>query len=140
MKMNRNFIQHSLQFNTWIVSFVLTGLLLILVNNSVNCQVVASFSSDQHFLINDNGQYQTKFILEASKENFNILNSKALTMPETLTLNAEKFKKNQYQCSILYLYPTDVYYVKKTLLNLGIEQLRINNKLILLQDFEPATN
>jgi len=139
MKMNRNFIQHSLNFNAWIASVVLTGLLFISVNNSAISQVTASFSSDQQYLMNYNGQYQTEFVLEANKEVFDILVSKALTMPETLTLNSKKLKKNQYRCSILYLYPTDVYYVKKTLLNLGIEQLMINSNIYSLPDYDPAT-
>lgn len=129
----------SFKINKWFNSLVFIGLLSVSLINPVNGQVIASFSDSRDYLLADDGQFQTVFTLEASKEFYELLVSKALEMPETLTFKSEKIKKNFYSCSILYLHPTDAYYVKKTMLNLGIEQLRINNNIYSLPDYDPAS-
>jgi hypothetical protein len=137
--MNRNNTQISFKLNSWLISLLLTGLLSVLFLNPVKSQVIASFSNSQDYLLAEDGQFKTVFVLEASKESYELLVSKALEMPETLTFKSERIKKNFYSCSLLYLHPTDAYYVKKTMLNLGIEQLRINNNIYSLPDYDPAS-
>jgi hypothetical protein len=137
--MNRNNTQISLKLNSGLISFLLAGLFFVFFLDPVNSQVIASFSDSQDFLLAEDGHFKTVFVLEASKESYELLVSKAHEMPETLALKSKKNKKNYYSCSIQYIHLTDAYYVKKTLLNLGIEQLRINNNIYSLPDYEPAT-
>jgi hypothetical protein len=136
--MNRNNTQISYKLNSWLISLLLTGLFSVLFLYPVKSQVIASFSDSHDYLLAEDGQFKTVFVLEASKESYELLVSKALEMPETLSLKSKKNKKNHYSCSLHYIHPTDAYYVKKTLLNLGIEQLRINNNIYSLPDYDPA--
>jgi hypothetical protein len=62
-----------------------------------------------------------------------------LFRPETLTLESKRIKKDKYSCSVTFIHPTDTHYVKKTLLNLGIEQVIISNKQTALPDLDPET-
>jgi len=102
-----------------------------------DAQVVASFAGSQDFLKTDNGQFRTLFLLETDRETYNRIVSSARSMPETLTFTSRKLKKNKYQFSILFTHPAEISYVKKILLFLGVEQLKIDNRLYLLQEYNP---
>ncbi|MBK9358536.1 MAG: hypothetical protein IPN08_14325 [Bacteroidales bacterium] len=101
-------------------------------------QMVAVFENDHDFLWTQNNQCRSLFIVETDKESFNKLVSTAGTMPETFTFITKKLRKNKYQFSILFTHPTDPSYVKKVLLTLGIEQLKVNNRLFKLPDYDPV--
>ena len=103
----------------------------------VSGQVVALFESSHDFLTTDNGQSVSQFQLETDRNTYTQIVTRALSMPETLILTSRKIKKNLYHCSILFTHPTEISYVKKTLLYLGIEQLKINNTLYPLQEYNP---
>jgi len=139
MKENRNYCHSFIKFRSGLTFLALTFLFSALLLNPAKSQVVAVFESAEDYLKTENNQYQTIFLLEAGKETVELLASKALSMPETLTFKSDKTKKNQYRCSILFIHPTDIYYVKKTLLNLGIEQLKMNDKIYSLPEYEPVT-
>jgi hypothetical protein len=139
MKRNQQSFHFFFRYRTALRFLVFTFLLFISFLKPVESQVIAVFEHSEDYLLTDNNQYQTIFVLETEKETYNLLLSKALSMSETLTFKSDKVKKNQYRCSILFIHPTDIYYVKKTLLNLGIEQLKINNKSYSLPDYEPVT-
>ncbi|MFH1120089.1 MAG: hypothetical protein V1775_09700 [Bacteroidota bacterium] len=111
---------------------------VLILSNTATGQVIAIFEDDHDFLITENGQYKSVFTIMAEKEVYNHIVTVAGKMAETLAFTSEKIKKNKYQCSILFTYPTDPYYVKKILLTLGIEQLKVNNKLFILPDYEPV--
>lgn len=108
------------------------------LSKNASGQMVAMLESDHDFLRTENGQFRTVFIIEAEKEAYNKVVAVAATMPETFTFTTDKVKKNKYQFSILFTHPTDPSYVKKVLLTLGIEQLKVNNKLFKLPDYDPA--
>jgi hypothetical protein len=108
------------------------------LSQNASGQMVALLESDHDFLRTENGQFRTVFIIEAEKEAYNQVVAIAATMPETFTFTTDKIKKNKYQFSILFTHPTDPSYVKKVFLRLGIEQLKVNNKLFKLPDYEPV--
>jgi len=110
----------------------------IFLSQNASGQMVALLESDHDFLRTENGQFRTVFIIEAEKEAYNQVVAIAATMPETFTFTSDKIKKNKYQFSILFTHPTDPSYVKKVLLTLGIEQLKVNNKLFKLPEYEPV--
>ncbi|MHC1775103.1 MAG: hypothetical protein AB9834_06760 [Lentimicrobium sp.] len=139
MKRNHQSFSMFFRYRTKLRFLVFSLFLFFSFLKPVESQVIAVFENSEDYLQTDNSQNQTIFILEAEKETYNLLVSKAFSMPETLTFKSDRIKKNQYRCSILYIHPTDVYYVKKILLNLGIEQLKINNKIYSLPDYEPVT-
>ncbi len=119
-----------------------SGILLMLVlvgfSGTLSAQVVATFKDRSDFLKTDNGQYQTLFMVEADKETYNLLFANAQTMPETFSFTTKKVEKNKYQFSILFSHPTELSYVKKTLLCIGIDELKINNQLFKLPEYDPV--
>lgn len=119
-----------------------SGILLMLVligfSGTLSAQVVATFTDRSDFLKTDNGQYLTVFMVEADKETYSRLVSNAQTMPETFTFTTIKVKKNKYRFSILFSHPTELSYVKKTLLCIGIDELNINNQLMKLPEYDPV--
>ena len=121
--------------NILYLSFFVISMFL---SQNASGQMVAMLESDHDFLRTENGQFRTVFIIEAEKEAYNKVLAVAATMPETFTFTTDKVKKNKYQFSILFTHPTDPSYVKKVLLTLGIEQLKVNNKLFKLPDYDPA--
>lgn len=120
----------------WSAFFLLVSVLFVSAG-SADGQTIAVFKSRTDFLDTGKGQFMTTFELDAGKEQYEHLVSVALSMPETLTLESKKKKKDKYICSITFIHPTDTHYVKKTLLNLGIEQVIISNKQTALQDLDP---
>ncbi len=138
MKKNHNFFRNFFKFGNRLTFISLTLFLSFSSLKPAEGQVVAVFESTEDYLKTENNQYQTIFLLETGKETIDLLVSRALTMPETFTFKSDKIKRNNYRCSLLFIHPTDIYYVKKTLLNLGIEQLKINNKIYSLPDYEPV--
>lgn len=120
----------------WTAMYLLVFVLVISAG-SADGQTIAVFESRTDFLDTGNGQFRTTFTLNAGKAQYEQLVSVALTMPETLTLESTKNKKDKYSCSITFKHPTDTHYVKKTLLNLGIEQVIISNKQTALPDLDP---
>lgn len=120
------------------ISGVLLMLVLIGFSGTLSAQVVATFKDHSDFLKTDNGQYLTVFLVDADKETYNRLVSNAQTMPETFSFNAIKIEKNTYQFSILFSHPTELSYVKKTLLCIGIDELKINNQLFKLPEYDPV--
>ncbi len=137
MKLRKN-IYDSIKTATWFRFVAFLFLFAVCFIKPAEGQVVAVFENADDYLLTNGDQYRTVFMLEIAREKFEMLVSRALTMTETLTFESEKIKKNQYRCSILFIHPTDIYYVKKTLLNLGIEQLKINSNIYFLPDYEPA--
>lgn len=123
---NRNFL---------FMAFIL--FLLVALTRPVSCQVVASFKSSRDFLRTNNGTFQTVFLLETDRKTYKRIVSNAGSMPETLTFTSRKVKKNKYQFSILFTHATEISYVKKTLLFLGIEKVKLNDGLFVLQDYNP---
>lgn len=118
--------------------FLASIILCLFLSLQGSGQVVAVFENSHNYLNTDNGLYQSEFMLETDKETYSLVVSNANKMPETFTFSSEKFKKNKYKFSILYTHPTDPSYVKKVLLTLGIEQLKINNILYKLPDYDPV--
>lgn len=136
MKKNRFNSIHQIVLNRMLIlAFALV--LSVGLSKPVTGQVLASFESSRDFLRTDDGQYKTLFLLETDKETYSRIVSNARSIPETLTFASRRLKRNKYQCTILYTHPTEIAYVKKTLLFLGIEQLKIANKLTMLQDYNP---
>jgi hypothetical protein len=119
--------------------FLASFILCLFLSIQGSGQVVAVFENSHNYLKTDNGLFQSEFMLEADKETYNLVVSNANKMPETFTFTSDKIKKNKYKFSILFTHPTDPPYVKKILLTLGIEQLKINNIIYKLPDFEPVT-
>ncbi|MBL7904495.1 MAG: hypothetical protein JNL22_05690 [Bacteroidales bacterium] len=122
----------------WSALFLLV-FIFIGSTGSAGGQTIAVFKSPADFLDTGNGQFRTVFTLNAGKEQYEQLVSVALSMPETLTLESKRIKKDKYSCSVTFIHPTDTHYVKKTLLNLGIEQVIISNKQTALPDLDPET-
>ncbi len=120
---------------------ILLPLLIIfmfLFTHPVVGQVLASFDQKADYLLIDNEDYSTKFILIADKADFEYFADKAKSIPETLSFTSQKAGGKKYLISIKYIHKTELLYVKKILLFFGVEKIEIENTLYILQEFDPA--
>lgn len=120
------------------VLFPLLIIFIILFAQPTAGQVVASFSQKADYLLIDNEDFRTTFVLYANKADFEYFTDKAGTMPEAFSFTSQETAGKNYLISIKYIHKPELLYVKKILLFLGVDQIEIEDKVVALQDFNPA--
>lgn len=121
---------------------ILFSLLIIFIfsfTDSAVGQVIASFDQKADYLLVDDEDYRTTFVLYADMVDFEYFADKANSMPETLSFTSQITAVKNYLISIKYIHKPELLYVKKILLFLGVEKIEIENTLYILQEFDPAT-